>query len=80
MILFQDVSFSFSFKLWSRSLSLSELFLLHTMHDYFVNEYKFGSQIILKVVIYDWLIIYLFNLNSLEITMEIICMMFVWIY
>jgi len=22
------------------------------MHDYFVNEYKFGSQIILKVVIY----------------------------
>lgn len=80
MRLFQDVSFSFSFKLWSRSLSLSELFLLHTMHDYFVNEYKFGSQIILKVVIYDWLIIYLFNLNSLEITMEIICMMFVWIY
>ena len=50
------------------------------MHDYIVNEYKFGSQIILKVVIYDWLIIYLFNLNSLEITMEIICMMFVWIY
>ena len=29
------------------------------MHDYFVNEYKFGGQIILKVVIYDWLIIYL---------------------
>ena len=80
MRLFQDLSFSFSFKLWSRSLLLSELFLLHTMHDYFVNEYKFGSQIILKVVIYDWLIIYLFNLNSLEITMEIICMMFVWIY
>ena len=77
MRLFQDVSFSFSFKLWSRSLSLSELFLLHTMHDYFVNEYKFGSQIILKVVIYDWLIIYLYNLNSLEITMGIICMMFV---
>ena len=77
MRLFQDVSFSFSFKLWSRSLSLSELFLLHTMHDYFVDEYKFGSQIILKVVIYDWLIIYLFNLNSLEITMGIICMMFV---
>ena len=77
MWLFQDVSFGFSFDLWSRSLFLSELFLSNPIHGSWLNKNKSISQFILMAVIYKCSIIWRFNLNQLKITLEIICWLFV---